>query len=455
MPTQSRGTDSFQVAATGDTIINRPLAPPNTRRDGFGPLVSAIDSVDAAVTNLEVVLNDRDGYATLPRKIRDLYQYLSAPVLRPVRGDPALLQELTAIGINLFSVGNNHSLDYGRVGIEQTITALESHEVTYAGIGKNLPVARAPSYLSTTSGRVGLVHACSSYQPGSEGGDPSSFLPGKPGINPLHVYWNYNVPPDRLQALKEIAELVGINDVKHDWWLERENWDEFDESVFPFMHMGFQAVDDPTDVGIELSLHEPDRAAVLAQIEEANKQADWVVMTVHSHQGAGGARNVNTTPEFLVEFAHDAIDAGADVFVCTGPHVLRGIELYAGKPIFYSLGNFILQSETQQYLPAESYTRTGVADDTRPSLVMDKRNIPADWWRSVVPFCEFAPDGTLTSLELLPIDLGETDSRSQRGIPTIATDGKRDQIRRDLQALSDEFDTTITEDDDTLLVDLS
>ncbi len=445
-------SETFQLAATGDTIINRPLEPPINRSDGYDPLISALDAVDATVTNLEVVLNDRDGHATLPRKIRDLYQYLSAPVLRPVRSDPELLTELTDIGINLFSVGNNHSLDYGRVGIQQTIAELESHGVTYAGIGKNLPIARSPSYLSTSNGRVGLVHACSSYQPGSEGGQPSSFLPGKPGISPLHVYWNYNVPPERLRELQEIADLVGIDDVKHDWWLERENWYELDDELFPFMHMGFRAVEDPTDVGIDLSVHPPDRTAVLSQVEEANEQADWVVMTVHSHQGAGGARNVNTTPSFLIDFAHDAIDAGADAFVCTGPHVLRGIELYEGKPIFYSLGNFILQSETQQYLPAESYARTGVADDTRPSKVMDKRSIPSDWWRSVVPLCQFDRGGELISVELLPITLGEDDPRSQRGIPTLASGQTRDRIVRELQGISDRFDTQLVVEKDSVVV---
>ncbi len=45
------------------------------------------------------------------------------------------------------------------------------------------------------------------------------------------------------------------------------------------------------------------------------------------------------------------IDAGADVFVGHGPHVLRGIEIYKGKPIFYSLSNFIFQNETVLRMP--------------------------------------------------------------------------------------------------------
>ena len=49
--------------------------------------------------------------------------------------------------------------------------------------------------------------------------------------------------------------------------------------------------------------------------------------------------------EFIGAFARAMIDAGADLVVGHGPHLLRGLELYKGKPIFYSLGNFIGQNE--------------------------------------------------------------------------------------------------------------
>lgn len=39
------------------------------------------------------------------------------------------------------------------------------------------------------------------------------------------------------------------------------------------------------------------------------------------------------------------IDAAADVVVGHGPHVLRGIEVYKGRPIFYSLANFIFEND--------------------------------------------------------------------------------------------------------------
>ena len=83
-------------------------------------------------------------------------------------------------------------------------------------------------------------------------------------------------------------------------------------------------------------------------IEAAAATADVVV--VHAHMGAEGpgADVVRPGTETMygedrgdvVAFAHTAIDAGADLILGHGPHVLRGMELYRGRLIAYSLGNF-------------------------------------------------------------------------------------------------------------------
>ena len=69
------------------------------------------------------------------------------------------------------------------------------------------------------------------------------------------------------------------------------------------------------------------------------------------HAGAEGADHQHVRPGtewFLgenrgnaVAFAHAVVRAGADLVVGSGPHVLRGIEWYRGRPIAYSLGNFL------------------------------------------------------------------------------------------------------------------
>lgn len=77
-------------------------------------------------------------------------------------------------------------------------------------------------------------------------------------------------------------------------------------------------------------------AALNEQIKQAAQEADYVIVYVHW----GVERN--TLPEqYQVSMAHGYIDSGADAVIGSHPHVLQGFELYKGKPIAYSLGNFI------------------------------------------------------------------------------------------------------------------
>jgi hypothetical protein len=92
-----------------------------------------------------------------------------------------------------------------------------------------------------------------------------------------------------------------------------------------------------------------DIPAAQALIRRARRQARVVVVLIHA--GAEGADRDHTPygeEYFLGEdrgdpraFAHAAIDAGASLVLGSGPHVIRGIERYRGRPIAYSLGNFV------------------------------------------------------------------------------------------------------------------
>ncbi|MBN1187400.1 MAG: CapA family protein [Bacteroidales bacterium] len=85
-----------------------------------------------------------------------------------------------------------------------------------------------------------------------------------------------------------------------------------------------------------------------AIVKKLNEECDIVIVSFHS--GAEGRNNQHVTRQdeiFLgynrgnvYEFAHKVIDAGADVVFGHGPHVTRAVELYKGRFIAYSLGNF-------------------------------------------------------------------------------------------------------------------
>ena len=84
-------------------------------------------------------------------------------------------------------------------------------------------------------------------------------------------------------------------------------------------------------------------------LPKPKKKADIVVVSFHGGSEGTDAQNVPNKTEYLGRricvgnlpfFAHTVIDAGADLVLGHGPHVLRGMEIYKDRLIAYSMGNF-------------------------------------------------------------------------------------------------------------------
>jgi poly-gamma-glutamate synthesis protein (capsule biosynthesis protein) len=92
-----------------------------------------------------------------------------------------------------------------------------------------------------------------------------------------------------------------------------------------------------------------DVARLKAQITSLKSTVDFIVVTMHA-----GTEYTRTPNQGQVTFAHAAVDAGADIVIGAHPHWVQTTEQYNGKPIYYSLGNFIFDQdwspETQQGL---------------------------------------------------------------------------------------------------------
>jgi len=92
-----------------------------------------------------------------------------------------------------------------------------------------------------------------------------------------------------------------------------------------------------------------DLPAAQRTIRELSRECDVLIVSFHGGAEGSSAQHVADRDEqFLgeergnvVAFAHAAVDAGADLVIGHGPHVLRALELYQGKLIAYSLGNFL------------------------------------------------------------------------------------------------------------------
>jgi poly-gamma-glutamate capsule biosynthesis protein CapA/YwtB (metallophosphatase superfamily) len=91
-----------------------------------------------------------------------------------------------------------------------------------------------------------------------------------------------------------------------------------------------------------------DIAAARSLVREATTVADLVIVTMHAgaegtdrqHVSLGVERFLGENRGDPIRFAHAVVDAGADVVIGHGPHVLRGMEWYKDRLIAYSLGNF-------------------------------------------------------------------------------------------------------------------
>jgi poly-gamma-glutamate synthesis protein (capsule biosynthesis protein) len=145
------------------------------------------------------------------------------------------------------------------------------------------------------------------------------------------------------------------------------------------------------------------------------------------------------------------IDAGADVVTGHGPHVLRGVEIYKGKPIFYSLGDFIFQNETLLRLPAENYEpydlgpESHVNDFNDRRYNFDKSGFPADRqiWEGVLAMPRWSGK-SLKEILLYPVTLGFGQSRAKRGRPMLAEGDLAKKIIDDVIQYSTPFGTTVT-----------
>jgi poly-gamma-glutamate synthesis protein (capsule biosynthesis protein) len=131
-----------------------------------------IRSADAAFTNFETT-TPSDPVVPVP-----------APGLA-ASSPPFVIDELTALGFNLFALANNQTWVYGWQGVRDTLDEFRRRGLVVAGAGRTLADARAPAYLDAGGGRVALVAATITSAEQALAADPGRHTEGRPGANPL------------------------------------------------------------------------------------------------------------------------------------------------------------------------------------------------------------------------------------------------------------------------------
>lgn len=244
VPNARAADNGVSVVFAGDIMLdNTPGQELAAGRDPFAAFSNLLSQADLAVGNLECSV------ATSGTPEDKKFTFRADPRVLPV-----LARHFGAVGL-----ANNHSGDFGKGALVETMAHLRENRIPFFGAGENLAAAHEPLIVT----RKGLKIAFLAYDEFK----PRSFEAGpeQPG-----VAWSED-------------EQVAF-DIHHARALGAD-------IVLPFMHWGWEG------------------------------------------EGAPCARQR--------ELAHKLIDAGADAVIGGHPHVTQGAETYHGKPILYSLGNFV------------------------------------------------------------------------------------------------------------------
>ena len=421
------GEGGFTMALTGDSLITMKLSVHT--EPAFLEMIDLIRGADAAFTNFEMLLHDYEPFPST--QSGGTY----------MRADPSIAKELVWAGFDMVARANNHTGDYGVEGARLTTKHVAAAGLVQAGVGESLREAREAKYLDTDKGRVALVSLASTFPDPSRAGVSWGDTRARPGLNPLRFTTTYVVTRPQFDNLRSAAAAAGVGGGRG----ARGNGDRpLNEMTIFDRHF---VVGDKQETRTE-PLKE-DLEGIAAVVRNASKQADYTIVNSHTHEG--GADRYQP-PQFFVVFAHAMIDAGADVVTASGPHVLRGVEIYKGKPILYGLGNFIFENETLLRQPPENYEPLGMTLESGAGVgdFNDKRSnndtigFPADEriWESVIAVPRFSGK-QLSELKLYPITLGYKKPRAQRGWPRLAAPERAKKIIDDVVTFSAPYGTAI------------
>lgn len=243
---ESVAAQKVTLVAVGDVCLARGVERRMVERGRgypFAAMKTTLRAADIAFCNLECCL------ATTGKPVPKKYNF---------RGHPRGALALREAGFDVVSLANNHSLDYGKPALAETLRHLSAQNIVVSGAGATLAEAHRLRILSVKGLRIGFL----------------SYI----GLFPAAVPLTKNEPAVAMADLRLIRRDVCAARPKVDF--------------------------------LVVSLH----AGEEYKFKHAARQA---------------------------AMAHSAVDSGADLVIGHHPHVVQDSEVYRGKPIYYSLGNFV------------------------------------------------------------------------------------------------------------------
>ncbi len=419
--------EPFALASVGDVIIVRPASRLND--PGLQSALKVIHDSDVGFGNFESLIRDERTF--------------SGPLGGSMVGTREVAADLRAMGFTLMNRAGNHLMDSGQEGIAETTRLMDEVGLVYAGYGRNLDEARAPRFAETPKGRIGLVGMYSEIAGGQSRLAATArvgITGGRAGLNAVNLTRAISVTPEHLALLKRVKDGVFAHRAEYANPVRPPSGDT-DTSVELFGTL-YKAGTKPGE--LTYAMNPRDLQENLRSIKNGKEYADFMIATIHAHQGDSILQSFlfeDRPPDFLVELAHASIDNGADAFVGHGPHVLRGIEIYKGKPIFYDLGEFFREWDWScdcNFSPNGDVTQAeNVVRGLEARGVVEPIN-----YESAIAVSRF-DKGRLQEVRIYPIWARHEGPLSRRGLPMTAPPEIAQRILQRLQKLSQPFGTAI------------
>jgi poly-gamma-glutamate synthesis protein (capsule biosynthesis protein) len=292
---------------------------------------------------------------------------------------------------------------------------------------------------------------------------PWGQAPGRPGINALRTKRITIVPPEIMETFRKIdeqfkearkqrnIETIGAPQEQRRREKEREK-EEKEKGEITLFGTKFRQGD---SIGYTYEMESIDVEEILRNVRNGKQYSDFMLATIHSHQGGLGRDDI---ADFHQKLAHAVIDAGADVFIGHGVHRLRPIEIYKGKPIFYSLGDFFWDDKQEPYAADyfEQYKEDLIAafGDIRNATNADMTSVlnSKSWgkegednlvFQSVIAESKYQ-NGQVSEIRLYPVDLQYGKRLTESGVPRVPSPEKAQQILERLKKMSEPFGTKIS-----------
>jgi len=259
----------------------------------FEPTLSILgDNADITVANLECPLTNHNVH----HPTKTIY----------FKGAPENAAGLAYAGIDLVCLANNHVIDYMKEGMLDTQNALDQYGILYSGAGINSYEAYKPLFYSKKGVNLAFLRSSdrtgqyNNYQPYLQAGY-NKF--GFAYMTPYYI-------TEQIAEVEDSADLIIVE-----------------------THSGSEYSAAPGANYDSIDIFEGWNKKDFAEDEDYTPRIDVPHM-------------------WDIEIRHHMIDSGADLVICHHPHVIQGIEVYNGKVIAHSLGNFAFDLNYLETFPS-------------------------------------------------------------------------------------------------------